>query len=64
MKLTKNTTVYAGWKAVSETDADAQTNVPKTGDNSNTTLWLVLLLASGFGVAGTAVYGKRRNNEN
>lgn len=62
VKLTKNTTVYAGWKAVNETDADAKTNVPKTGDNSNTTLWLVLLLASGFGVAGTVVYGKRRNN--
>lgn len=37
---------------------------PKTGDSSNMLIWIVLLLASCLGVAGTAVYSKRKNTQN
>lgn len=33
---------------------------PQTGDNSHMALWIVLLAVSVFGLAGTAVYGKRK----
>lgn len=35
-------------------------NAPKTGDQSNIALWIVLLIISGTGAAGTAVYSKRK----
>ena len=33
---------------------------PQTGDNSHMVLWIALLAASVFGLAGTAVYSKRK----
>ncbi|CDC72595.1 putative uncharacterized protein [Candidatus Colimorpha enterica] len=35
---------------------------PPTGDNSMMALWIALLFVSGFGVASTAVYGKKRKS--
>ena len=35
---------------------------PQTGDNSIMSLWIALLFVSGFGVATTAVYGKKRHS--
>ncbi len=34
-------------------------DLPRTGDNSNVLLWIALLLASGLGVTGAVVYGRR-----
>lgn len=36
------------------------TTSPNTGDNSNMTLWIVLLLASGAGVTATVIANKKR----
>ena len=36
------------------------TKSPQTGDNSHMALWIALLSASVFGLAGTAVYSKRK----
>ena len=44
-------------------NTDTLDDVPQTGDNSNMILWIVLLLASGFGVAGAVVYSKRKRYE-
>ena len=44
----------------SNPNTGALDDVPQTGDNSNMSLWIVLLLASGLGVTGTAVYNKRK----
>lgn len=33
---------------------------PQTGDNSHMALWIALLAASVFGLAGTAIYSKRK----
>lgn len=33
---------------------------PQTGDNSNTILWIVLLLVSGIGITGIVVYSKKK----
>lgn len=33
---------------------------PQTGDNSNMMLWLVILIASGAGVLGTKIYGRKK----
>ena len=35
---------------------------PPTGDNSMMALWIAVLFVSGFGVAATAVYGKKRHS--
>ena len=35
---------------------------PQTGDNSNLTLWVALLVVSAAGVIGTCVYSKRRRS--
>lgn len=40
--------------------ADNNTKSPQTGDNSHMALWIALLAASVFGLAGTAVYSKRK----
>ena len=37
-------------------------NAPESGDHTNTTLWISLLLASGIGVLAAIVYSKNRNN--
>ena len=36
------------------------TTSPQTGDNSNLTLWIALLLASGGAVTVTTVYGRKK----
>ena len=36
------------------------TTSPQTGDNSNLTLWIALLLASGGAVTATTVYGRKK----
>ena len=41
---------------------DDSTKSPQTGDNSIMSLWIALLFVSGFGVATTAVYGKKRHS--
>ena len=43
-----------------KTAVDNDTDSPQTGDNSNMALWIALLEASVFGLAGTAVYSKRK----
>ncbi|MGN1387441.1 MAG: sortase B protein-sorting domain-containing protein, partial [Bacillus sp. (in: firmicutes)] len=43
-----------------KTVVDDDTKSPQTGDNSHMALWIALLAASVFGLAGTAVYSKRK----
>ena len=43
-----------------KTVVDNDTKSPQTGDNSHMALWIALLAASVFGLAGTAVYSKRK----
>ena len=43
-----------------KTTADTDTDLPQTGDNSSIALWIALLAASMFGLAGTAIYSKRK----
>ena len=38
--------------------------IPQTGDNTDLTLWLGLLLVSLAGAAGTVVYSKKKNRIN
>lgn len=46
-----------------ETSSDANVSaLPKTGDSSNLTGWLILLAVSAAAVAGAVVYGRRRKN--
>lgn len=44
----------------SQTNTNTGANSPKTGDDSNMILWIVLLVASGLGITGTVVYSKRK----
>ncbi len=53
---TATTTFIVNAKAVVDND----TKSPQTGDNSRMALWIALLAASVFGLAGTAVYSKRK----
>jgi len=46
-------------KAAAATATDAKT--PKTGDDSNPLVWIVLLVAACGGMAGCTVYGKRKH---
>lgn len=61
--VTKNVTYTAVWKknaaAASTSDNTGNTNDPKTGDTSNSILWLALLLMSGITATGIATV--RRN---
>lgn len=41
-------------------DQTKDTSVPKTGDDSNITLWIGVLLAAGVALTGTAVYSCKR----
>ena len=52
-------TTAAEGKAVSATAT--VTKAPKTGDNSNPLVWIVLLVAACGGMAGCTVYGKRKH---
>ena len=38
-------------------------DTPKTGDNSNITLWAAVLVVAAAGAAGTILYSKKRKNE-
>ena len=42
------------------TTCTVKADSPQTGDNSMMALWIAVLFVSGFGVATTAVYGKKR----
>ena len=61
--VTKNVTYTAVWEknasAASTSDATGNTNDPKTGDTSNSILWLALLLMSG--ITATGIVTVRRN---
>ena len=57
-----DTTLYAKWVTNSVTPADP-TN-PKTGDNSNLLLWVMLLAVSGAALTGTAIYSRKRKKTN
>ena len=46
-------------KAAATTATDAK--APKTGDDSNPLVWIVLLVAACGGMAGCTVYGKRKH---
>ena len=61
--VTKNVTYTAVWEknaaAASTSDNTGNTNDPKTGDTSNSILWLALLLMSG--ITATGIVAVRRN---
>lgn len=61
--VTKNVTYTAVWEknaaAASTSNATGNTNDPKTGDTSNSILWLALLLMSG--ITATGIVTVRRN---
>ena len=40
------------------------TGTPETGDSSQRLLWITLLLASGFGVTGIVLHGRRQKEKN
>ena len=59
--ITKDTTVYAKWtkNSVSPTKPTS----PPTGDNSNMTLWVMLMALSSMGLCACLVLGKKRKKE-
>lgn len=57
-----DTPLYAKWVLNSVTPDDP--NTPKTGDNSHMLLWVLLLAASTAGMAGTAIYSRKRKKTN
>ena len=61
--VTKNVTYTAVWEknaaAASTSDATGNTNDPKTGDTSNSILWLALLLMSGITATGIATVRRK-----
>ena len=62
----KDTVLYAQWSknsgsAGTGTNGTAKpTDIPKTGDNSNLTLWFALLIVSGSAVIATAVISSKK----
>lgn len=59
---TETTTPIEGDKTETTTPTGGKnTTNPQTGDNSNTLLWVALLVASVAGILGTVVYSKRKN---
>ena len=67
----KDTVLYAQWSKNSDsknsdsagtgTNGTAKpTDIPKTGDNSNLTLWFALLIVSGGAVIATAVISSKK----
>ena len=62
----KDTVLYAQWSknsgsAGTGTNGTAKpTGIPKTGDNSNLTLWFALLIVSGSAVIATAVISSKK----
>ena len=63
--VTKNVTYTAVWEknaaAASTSDNTGNTNDPKTGDTSNSILWLALLLMSGITATGIATIRRKAN---
>lgn len=61
--VTKNVTYTAVWEknaaAASASDNTGNTNDPKTGDTSNSILWLALLLMSGITATGIATVRRK-----
>lgn len=61
--VTKNVTYTAVWEknaaAASASDNTGNTNDPKTGDTSNSILWLALLLMSGITATGIATIRRK-----
>ena len=61
--VTKNVTYTAVWEknaaAASTSDNTGNTNDPKTGDTSNSILWLALLLMSGITATGIATVRRK-----
>lgn len=55
-----DTTLYAKWVTNSVSPTDPTT--PKTGDNSNLLLWVMLLAVSGAALTGTAIYSRKRKH--
>ena len=58
--VSTNGTATTTFTVKAKTAVDNDTDSPQTGDNSNMALWIALLAASVFGLAGTAVYSKRK----
>lgn len=58
---TPTTNIPGGTPTTSIPDGVPATNVPKTGDSS--VLWYVLSACSGLGLAGTALIGKKRRDD-
>ena len=58
--VSTNGTATTTFTVKAKTAVDNDTDSPKTGDNSHMALWIALLAASVFGLAGTAVYSKRK----
>ena len=62
----KDTVLYAQWSknggsTGTGTNGTAKpTDIPKTGDNSNLTLWFALLIVSGGAVIATAVISSKK----
>ena len=50
----------AGTTDGSDNDSKSDKDSAKTGDDNNLALWLVLMLLAGAGIAGTAVYTRRK----
>ena len=58
--VSTNGTATTTFTVKAKTTVDNDTDSPQTGDNSHMALWIALLAASVFGLAGTAVYSKRK----
>lgn len=58
--VSTNGTATTTFTVKAKTAADNDTKSPQTGDNSHMALWIALLAASVFGLAGPAVYSKRK----
>ncbi len=58
--VSTNGTATTTFTVKAKTAVDNDKDSPQTGDNSRMALWIALLAASVFGLAGTAVYSKRK----
>lgn len=52
----------SGGETTPANPSEGNTDSPKTGDTSNLTLWIVLLLVSGGAAVGTTLVGKKKMN--
>ena len=58
--VSTNGTATTTFTVKAKTTVDNDTDSPQTGDNSHMALWIALLAVSVLGLAGTAVYSKRK----